>query len=486
MSAESVYLGESSAAAVVGTSTSWLDIVTADDSPDIPTVDTLCEAFESVCESAVDPLEIASALEFEGISDRTARALYGERDVFALAQAMYLRVPRRPAEPEPSGDPWPVSLLRPALHGLLYGLPAICFPAAGALLVGPGVLTALVVALLIAWGLSQGLACIGYLRLGRADEGQARRVLRAGLIAGLAIVAAAMTATWLIVHAHRLVLFFGAGESAYMLGACVVMVLGTQRWLPVALAPGVLGGAVFLFLGRPPGLEHLTWGTMAATPVLACVIAVLRTRRTGPGTGRLLVAAELRAALPAAGFGVVAAGLLTFPVAAGPAGHGGVNTGALLAALPLSLSMGVAEWSLLWYRRQTQRLLRTTGDLPAFRSRARVLLLAALIQYLAGAIALTVAAVAVAGAGGLVQPRWGYLPEVTAYLALGSAMFLALVLQALRVWAVPLAACAVALAAEIAFRSHGLALQVAVPVALLVVLGGYSGLAAGRAVRHGY
>jgi hypothetical protein len=114
------------------------------------------------------------------------------------------------------------------------------------------------------------------------------------------------------------------------------------------------------------------------------------------------------------------------------------------------------------------------------------LLLVALLQYLAGAIALTAATVAVAGATGLARPRWAYLPEVAAYLALGSAMFLALLLQALRVRAFPLAACAAALAAEIAFRSHGLALQVAAPVALLIVIGCYSGLALARAVRHGY
>jgi hypothetical protein len=488
MSAESVYDWGSPGSAVSGGSTGWLDTA-VDSRPGTPTVDALCEMFASVCQSAVDPLEIASALEFEGVSDRMAQSLYGQPDVFTLAQAMYGRVPRRPAAPEPSPEPWPASRLRPALHGLLYGLPAICFPAAGALLVGPGVLTALVVALLVAWGLSQGLACIGYLRLGTTDAGQAGRVLRAGLIAGLAVVTAAMTAIWLIMHAHPLVLFFGAGEGAYMLGACVVMVLGAERWLLVALAPGVLGSAFFLFLGRPPGLEHVAWGTMAATPVLACAIALVRTRRigpSGPSAGRLLGAAELRAALPAIGFGVVAAGLLTFPVVAGPHGHGGLNVAALLASLPLSLSMGAAEWSMLWYRRRTQRLLRGTSDLRAFRPRARRLLLAALLQYLAGAVALTAVAVAVASVTGLVHARWAYLPEMAAYVALGSAMFLALLLQALRMWAFPLAVCAAALAAEIAFRSHGLAVQVAAPVALLLVIGCHAGLALAQAVRHGF
>ena len=86
-------------------------------------VEELCEQFVAVCESAVDPLEIASALEFDGLNDQAARKRYGFSDVFTLAEEMYRRVPRRPTEPEPAPDPWRVSKLRPALHGLLYGLP---------------------------------------------------------------------------------------------------------------------------------------------------------------------------------------------------------------------------------------------------------------------------------------------------------------------------------------------------------------------------
>ena len=60
-----------------------------------------------------------------------------------------------------------------------------------------------------------------------------------------------------------------------------------------------------------------------------------------------------------------------------------MNIGALLAALPLSLSMGAAEWSLLWYRRRTQRLLRDDHADPGVRGQGPAVLLAALLQYLA-------------------------------------------------------------------------------------------------------
>jgi hypothetical protein len=450
------------------------------------TVAALCDKFSAVCESAVDPLEIASALEFDGFSDHSVRSEYGVNDVFALARAMYLRVPRRPADPEPALDPWRMSRFRPLLHGLLYALPAVFFPAAAGLLGGPGVLPTLVTALLVAWGLSQGLACIGYLRrAGSADESQVRRVLRAGLAAGLVLVVLAMLAARLHLHSYPLVLFFGVGEGAYMLGACVLMVLGAETWLPVALAPGVVGSGVFLYLGRPPGLEYLVWAALGATPLVACVIAVAFTRRNAPRSGRLLIARELWAAVPAIAYGVVAAGLLSFPIVAGPDGHGGLNPGALLAALPLSLSMGAAEWSLLWYRRRTRRLLGSVSGLQTFRLRARRALRAATLQYMCGTAALMAAGVAIAAATGFAHPDWTDLPVMVAYLMLGSAMFLTLLLQTMRLRAVPLLVSAAALAAEIVLRDKGMIVQVLTPAVLLIVIGSYAVVSLGVAVRHG-
>jgi hypothetical protein len=461
------------------------------------TVTDLCTDFAGVCESAVDPLEIASALEFDGLSDQLIRERYGYGDVFALASEMYVQVPRQPAEPPPAPDPWPVSRLQPLLHGLLYGLPAVCFPAAAALLAGPGLHPALITALLAAWAASQGLAALGYQRLGRTtDRGQARRLLRAGMLAALLLITAIMAGTALLVHARLPVVIFGVGEGAYMLGACVLLVLGAEKWLLAALAPGVLGSVAFLALGRPPGLEHAAWAALAVPPVLAVAAALVATRTSGPRTPGtrlaglasrgLVTAGELHGAVPAAAFGLVAAGLLAYPVVTAVPGHPGVNAGALLATLPLSLSMGAAEWSMLAYRRRTRALLRSSTDLRAFGRGARLMLAGAVGQYLLAAVVLTAAAALIATRTGLVTPSPVLLPELIVYLVLGCALFLALALQALGLRAVPLVACAAALAFEIAWPELGLAVQLAAVIGLFAVLAAYAGRSLALAMRHAF
>jgi hypothetical protein len=470
-------------------------VAAPDADPRAQAVTALCARFAAVCESAVDPLEICSALEFEGMNDRAVRDLYGLPDVFALAEEMYRRVPRRPAEPEPQPEAWPSGVLRPALHGMLYGVPTVFFPAATRLLTGRGVLTMLVVALLTSWGLSQSLAYVGYLRLGRAGRAQASRLLRFGMAAGMVAAAAVLVSVTMATSAYVPALPFGLGLAAYMLGATVLMVLGAEPLLLIALAPGVLGAVVFLLLGRPAQLAYATWGMLALTPLLALGLAASRTTReaglprlfrrgrTGPvpATGKLLRRPELLGALPSGAFGLLAAGLLVFPIATA---RGGTDKGALLASLPLSLSMGVAEWTLVWFRRRTQWLLRDTREPRAFAIRARLALGVALLGYLAAAAALTAIVAAVAADRHLMYLNRADLPQVLAYLALGGAMFVALLLQAFSSRIFPLIACAVALAAEIACRGLGAPAEFWAYTGLLAVLAGCAALILGNAVRH--
>ncbi|MEW2633141.1 hypothetical protein AB0903_16160 [Streptomyces sp. NPDC048389] len=93
-------------------------------------VKALMHRHRELCERAVDPLEIAAGLEACGVTDRTA-ARFRHRDVFALAEEMYARVPRAtehtpaPVRPARAADsragrtgsaPW---LLRALLPGVV-------------------------------------------------------------------------------------------------------------------------------------------------------------------------------------------------------------------------------------------------------------------------------------------------------------------------------------------------------------------------------
>ena len=74
---------------------------------------------------------------------------------------------------------------------------------------------------------------------------------------------------------------------------------------------------------------------------------------------------------------------------------------------------------------------------------------------------------------------------IAGYLMLGSAMFLALLLQTMRIRAIPLLAAAAALAAELILRYQGMIVQVVTPAVLLIAMGYLALVSLGEASRHG-
>lgn len=455
-------------------------------------IELLCRQHLELCRSAVDPLEIAAALEAEGLGDQAVQAKYGVPDVFALAEQLYTRVGRRPAEPAAEPELWRAKPAEHLLHGVLYALPGLCFAAAAPLMPGATSQLGLVVAMLCSWSLSQALSYLGYLRLGVADRAGAARVLRAGLVVGLAVVAAAVGLASLVAPLPPAASLFAIGQAGYLLGATVLMVTGSERLLLVALAPGALVSLGFLVLGQPRELHLLVAVTLAATALLSLAGAVWCTREAGRG-GSWITAAELRAAAPHAAFGLLAAGLLLFPVAATTftSARGG-GPGTVLAVVPLSLSMGPAEWILVAYRRRMSGLLRSTGSLDEFTLRSRNVLGLTLLRYLGVAGALIAVAVSGAALAGMVRPHWPVVLEALSYLALGGALFTALVLQALGARSeVTLLATAAALITEVAValggphgHLHLVGLQLATGCALLGVLAASAVVTLSRPVRH--
>ncbi|WP_407699877.1 hypothetical protein [Streptomyces liliiviolaceus] len=117
---------------------------------DADPVKALMHRHRQLCERAVDPLEIAAALEAHGVTDRTATH-FRHRDVFSLAEEMYARVPRAgdtaprpetPDTPKAHAD-WAVLTLLPGalcaavVTGLRYteGRPRLAVTVVGVLAV---------------------------------------------------------------------------------------------------------------------------------------------------------------------------------------------------------------------------------------------------------------------------------------------------------------------------------------------------------------
>lgn len=454
-------------------------------------VDELCVRKAEVCASAVDALEIAAALEADGLGDQQVRRRYGRPDVFALAEEMFARVPRSPAEPAAVPDPWQIRPAEHVLHGLLYTLPGLGFAAVAELMAGRSAHLVLAVTMLASWAASQGLAYLGYARLGRLDAAGAARVLRIGLpvCATVFLVGAAGAVAASLPVGGVLV---ATAQAEYLLGATVLMVTRSERLLLVALAPGTVAGAVYLALGEPAVLRPYTWGALATTAVLAVVLGAWMTRHPDRASGPVVTRSEAGGAVRFAIFGLVAAGLLVFPIVAGDVVPGPGDAGPMLAMLPLSLSMGAAEWVLHSYRRRMHRLLRESRSLGWFARGSHTVLLTSLLAYAAVTAVLIGIAVTVGSVTGLVHPQWTTLLECLAYLVLGAALFVALILQALRAGgAVVLVACAAALAMEFALSafSHGrptelAAAQLLAASLLLCALTTCAVVALSQAVRH--
>ncbi|MBP2473400.1 hypothetical protein JOF53_002272 [Crossiella equi] len=454
-----------------------------------PKLRELAHRFESLCAGAVDPLEVAAGLEADGLSDQAVKARYGFPTVFDLAEELFRLLPRAPEEPAPQPEVWVTNPKLHLLRGVLFALPGLGYTAATPLLVQPAALAVLVGSLVLSWTMSQGLSYLGYVRLGLGRTDAAHGVLRQGLVVCTVLVTGVSAVLASFTDAGWAVLALGVGQGVYLLAATVLLVRGCELLLLGALAPGVLAGGLHLVAGHrflPHWAELLG---LAGSVLLTVGFALWRTWPTKPVKGSLAPSrTELRNALPHGLFGLCAAGLLALPVVWAVLPGAPSVPGAALAALPVSLSMGFAEWCLFAYRRRMGRLMRETTKLSTFARRSKLVLVSALGRYLLSAAALcAVVLFAVPGA----FP--GAVPTYAAYLALGGALFLALLVQACGLNTVALLACAAALSAELAFTFSGAALiwptatawvQLGVGVALLLVLLCHAAVAMSSAVRH--
>jgi hypothetical protein len=447
--------------------------------------DELADRMAAACLEAVDPREIVAVLEAEGVTDAIARSRYGSPDVFDLADRLCVSTPRRPAATTPVPSPWRATPHLHILRGVLFGLPALAYLTVAGRIAGIPSAVLLVVSVLISWAVGQGLAYVGHVRLGWGDRNDAARVLGGGLLWAALPSVAVTVGLGLILGVPFAVTAVAAGQVAYVLAATVALVLGRELWLLAALVPGVGAAVAGLVLGdKALKSAPLAW-CAALSVVAATAVAIYSVRGAKP---RWPSGAELLAAAPNAAFGLLVGALLIFVPAVrtfDPAPDPAVDKGAALAALlPLSVSMGFAEWLLYGYRTATHRALQRAHTLAAFGRRAGAALLGAAAGYLGALVALSIGgaalAVAVTGKG----PTVGVLASAA---VVGTALFVALLLMSFGIRLPVVLACLLALVADglLLLRADAPEqIQTVTAAALLVVLLGYALATLRRAQLH--
>lgn len=442
----------------------------------------LADRMSPVCTAAVDSFEVAAVLEAGGITDVAARERYSARNVFDLAAQLFRQSPRLPQPNRPAADPWQATPVNHVLRGVVFGLPALANLAVADRFTGSRAAVLLVVSVLLSWAAGQGLAYLGYVRLGQADRSAAIAVLSGVTLAVATPAAAVVVAIGLALGVPFAVILIAVGQVAYVLAATAALVLGRERWLLAALVPGVGAGIGELVAGPAAGRSGLLAVAAAVSMAAVAGVAGWALRGVRP---QLPSRDELVGALPNVAFGVLVGALLIFtPVVraldSDPDPRAAV--GAALA-LPLSVSMGAAELLLFRYRSATYRALAGTRTLRAFGRRASTALFRATAGYLAVLVVLLLAAMSLA------LLFTGELPRVSSIVAavlIGPALFVALLLMSFEIRRPVVLACLAALAVSLALVPFAPPenIQAATAAALLIALYAYALATLRRAHLH--
>ncbi|MEV0187596.1 hypothetical protein ACFVGM_02395 [Kitasatospora purpeofusca] len=455
-------------------------------------LDELAERLRDICADAVHPYEIAAILESDGLSDEQAALLYGRPDSFTLAEELFERVERR--YPGPSAEfanPWRADPWRCVVRGLVFALPGLGYLLGANLFAAdrmrfglPSGMLALSVATLVSWSWNQALAHRSYAWLGRGRRRSAAGCLAIGAPLGALTAAVA----GYVVGGPLGALCFAAGQSGYLAAATVLLVLGREKFLLVALAPSALGAGVVLAVDVPQVVRTSVLLASLGLAVWLAARELVRCRRgeADPVPLRLPLTKEVPHLL----FGL-AVGTLTLIAGLGVTVHQAVRTGSAEgvstsptgpAMIALTLSLGLAEWLLFRYRAMAVAALRTSHTPVEFARRTGGVLLGCLFIYLTTVAALDAAATVLwPGA-----PALG-VPELGALLLLGGSLWLALLLNAFGLsWSTALI-CLAAAGAECAGLLTGAdptVLQLIGCGAAAAVLTALAGPVLGRTTKH--
>ncbi len=415
-------------------------VTLVDDRRSTHPIDVLSRDLDEVCTTAVSAHQIAALLEAEGLNDRIVQERYARTGVFALASDLHDRVPlrsstERPIEAELASlglQPSPLAL---AMRGPIYLVPVLFFISAAGLLGRGQVLWVGLLALLLAWAWNQGVGSLVHRLIGRGNIPGASRLARISLTAGTVAVTFIIWIAAFIAFGDPSVGLFAAGQTAYLIAVATLFTFGYDRLVTLALLPGVL---VVLVSFVVPGVSDQAIVAATVGTLFLIVAAMIWATTDGhkayiPKLTRFdLATAGSHALLGAAWALLIALAGLAI------AGTAEVVMVVSLSAIPMVLTMGVAEWQLLRLRRQTRVLLMTTGNLEAFARRSRRAFFRATAVFSLSLIVVTLLV-------GFVMHLTGRLTESSAMLGfafiwLGIAFFAGLALISMERIAIPLSA----------------------------------------------
>jgi|SRR3984885_11321259 len=340
------------------------------------------------CAAAVDPLEVAARLETFGLSSRVAEDMFGYRDVFSAAHAVYTSVPFEDTEPPPRA-PEPMGRPLDLLRGALYAIPAVFFTV---VVDGFGVPTrwwVLLVGLTIAWGISQAVAVVGWALRGRGDERSDSLLACTSILVTAALCFGVALAVRSRLGGTDACVFVAVALGTYIAASGVLLFHRAEWLLGLSLVPAIVGS----ILGQGI-ISHraAAWCVVASAGlVLVAALRPLAWRRWHLPSLRSV---EWQRAAKFFVYGI-GCGLLTSVVVGFGTGGTGTGEAMVIAVIPLLLTLGLMEWHLRSFRSRATAALSTTSDLRAFARRVRGAMFRSVGTYVAVLAIVSVAALIV-------------------------------------------------------------------------------------------
>lgn len=325
-------------------------------------------ALAKVCESAVDPLEIAVALEVAGVSHAVVTERYNRADIFSLARTLWVRIPQRPGPIKATQLPRTGNRSDLA-RGVLYALPAVMLLALTSAFDLSLARWVLPLAISWGWGLGQVTAFLGYRMQVGTDRNNEATVMARVIVASSIATLLLSTIAALVLGGGSTSVIAATGLVTYMVSSAILLMRGEERWLAILLMPGALASVVVLTISEVSILSRLlavvaVGGSFVAVVCRAVRQARLRTTGTHPFGGNDILVAS----------GHLLHGILcglALSIVVIEVGHPspGSDFARMLLPVPLLATLGVMEWQLRTFR---ARVAQLTYSLPSARDFPRL------------------------------------------------------------------------------------------------------------------